>query len=422
MKKDIRKQVLFNIVITSILMAALFMFTRVEFFQGNLDEYTQFTVVASDDSGNGYQLLRITDTIEKDVRYALYSKNYNNEFSFYYNEELVLYISDELFVDDYYVFTIPRVSNELVRLEVVNDSALLYEVSFIDVDNYIDSNQLQDNEADYGEIMVDGIVVNRNIFFDLFDQNSKVVILVIGVIIFSVILASLPYDYFFEKIRLEKIKKYFGFAMKHLIITIFWISITMFVLVTFFADDKEGSSYYDDVLYFSEENTVIKMNVYVGITDWVVGDSDYGDYTVTYKVDVFTKSSDVYSVSFLCGEDYFGSVKSIKESNDLKVSDDREIDFYSFDDCFGSNQFSVIVREVSSGITIYESDEYDLYKEPFQTIEVFDMQYDDSGKYVVIGIVLFHLIVTTTITELLLYKLQKKEEENYLEKDNKKQI
>ncbi|KFZ26338.1 MAG: hypothetical protein KQ78_01436 [Candidatus Izimaplasma bacterium HR2] len=414
-------------------------------FIGNLEKYSEFTFVEDYKEDIDYQFLRVLSYEDNEVAYAIHSSDINTSYIFYNeNSEVVIEIdSDELVEDDFYLFTIEDYNRKVLTLKVFEDSNLINTLEFMYLEDYEEANNLSYNHENYDDINLTNIVDTHELLENNLLKSIIQYFLFGGALLGLVyIIAAIrkkkedpdleSYAEMRQKLKEKKTKKIEPKEKKELtkplrILKYIGINMLISLVVTYgiiiiigtFVYDESSSEFLDySELYFNEVNDDFDISLYIGISESLASDSDYGLDTVVYTV-VYDKAPDELLVgSFLCDGEYFG--RSFSDSGAIYGEHTdiyyRQIEIWRYEDCASADSFTLVLRNPNTAMTVFESEEYDLYKTADSAKEAFDLEEEDSNAIYLLYIYLFNATVTATLIRLGVKRLTKKDnqiEERY---------
>ncbi len=439
---------LFSLIVFPIFFALTLYFSmsglKISSFIGNLEKYNNFTFVEDYKGDVDYQFLRAFSYEDNDLTYAIHSSDTDTLFVFYNeNSEVVIEIdSDELIIEDFYIFTIENYNNEVLTLKVFKASKLINTLEFVYLKDYEDAKILNYGDRDFNDINLKSIVdthelIENNLLKSIITYFAFGGALLGLVYIIAVIKKKKEgpdlesYSEMRQRIKEKKTKKIELKEKKELskpLKILKYISINMLIslVVTYgiiiiigtFVYNESSTEYLEySELYFNEVNDEFNISLYIGISESIASDSDYGLDTVVYTV-VYDKTPDELLVgSFICDGEYFG--RSFSDSGEIYGEHTdiyyRQIEIWRFEDCESADSFKLVLRNPNTAMIVFESEEYDLYKTADSAKEAFDFEEDSNAVYL-LYIYLFNASVTATLIRLGVKKLIKKDnqiEERY---------
>lgn len=401
MKRKKLNQFHINILFVAVSIIFLIVLLRVDEFKGNLENYDTFGII---DDSNDYDLLRVLNNLDEESNLALYSKDLSLQFDFYHNDVLIHSIHNQLQEDDYVVFNLDQVIDENITLVVLSGTNVVDEMTFYYTNNYENIEYVIMNDIDYDSLILQNNIENRSIIIGLLLSDNINPLIVIGFFTFMIIIILIPYHKIFSYFFSKEVKKIFERIFIHIGLSVILFGLTLFIFVTIFVDEEESSSQFDNADYIYEDTDMFEVDVSVGImeTFWLNGSM----LEVVYRLKLITFDNDLdYTGIFICNNESFGFVGSIEES-DFSYDEVREVFFE--EKCQDSELFHIDVVDTKTGVLIYQTEDYKLYKDVDDTISTFNLVEYTNGKWITIGIFLFHFIITATLLDILIYKIDKK--------------
>ena len=374
---------------------------RVEEFKGNLENYDIFGII---DNNEEYDLLRVMNNLDEESNLALYSKDTLLQFDFYDNDILIYSIDNGLIEGDYLLFNLNQVIDTNIKLVVSKETIILDELTFYYTNNYRNIEYVIMNDMDFDLLLLQENIESRSIIVELMLSDNINPLIVIGLFTLMILVVFIPYHQIFSYFLSKDVKKIFERIFIHVMVSIILFAITLFIYVSIFVDEEESTSQFDNVDYIYEETDTFKVDTSVGITEtfWFSGSK----LEVVYRLKFITFDNDFdYTGIFMCDNEAFGYVRSVEES-DFSFDQVREV--FIENNCQSIEIFHIDIVDTKTGVLIYQTENYKLYKDTDETISTFNLVENSNGKLISFGIFLFHFLFTTTLLDILIYKVDKK--------------
>ena len=401
MKRKKLSQLQIKILFFAVSIIFVVVLLRVEEFKGNLENYDAFGII---DNSEEYDLLRVMNNLDEESNLALYSKDTLLQFDFYDNDILIYSIDNGLIEGDYLLFNLNQAIDKNIKLVVSKETVILDELTFYYTNNYRNIEYIIMNDMDFDLLLLQDNIESRSIIVELLMSDNINPIVVISIFIVMILVILIPYHRIFSYFFSKEAKKIFERVFIHIMLSIILFGITLFIFVSIFIDEEESTSQFDNVDYIYEETDMFKVDISVGImeTFWFSGSK----LEVVYRLKLITFDNDLdYTGIFICDNESFGYVRSIEES---VFSFDQVREVFIEENCQSSETFHIYIVDTKTGVLIYQTENYKLYKDTNETISTFNLVENSNGKFISLGIFLFHFLITATLLDILIYKIDKK--------------
>ena len=397
MKRKKLSQLQIKILFFAVSIIFVVVLLRVEEFKGNLENYDAFGII---DNSEEYDLLRVMNNLDEESNLALYSKDTLLQFDFYDNDILIYSIDNGLIEGDYLLFNLNQAIDKNIKLVVSKETVILDELTFYYTNNYRNIEYIIMNDMDFDLLLLQDNIESRSIIVELLMSDNINPIVVISIFIVMILVILIPYHRIFSYFFSKEAKKIFERVFIHIMLSIILFGITLFIFVSIFIDEEESTSQFDNVDYIYEETDMFKVDISVGImeTFWFSGSK----LEVVYRLKLITFDNDLdYTGIFICDNESFGYVRSIEES---VFSFDQVREVFIEENCQSSETFHIYIVDTKTGVLIYQTENYKLYKDTNETISTFNLVENSNGKFISLGIFLFHFLITATLLDILIYR------------------
>jgi hypothetical protein len=392
---------------------------------GHLAEIDSFGIVDTHTSETWHhQLIRAIDDDAASVSFFLYSNQENALFTFLdEDDQEIESIHGSLLIDDYQQVILDVDHFTTVRMTVHIENSLVDTVTFIYMDHYKDAKLLDvyPNQSNL-LLLYEEISTNITIFEYIKTQFLWLAVIIVSLTAFfnivhiiykNINIKSIPVSERMS-IHLENIGKFFSkfkWLLKQLTYNLFGglfiYVISTLLLVIFFGDDEaEGLEPLQEAVYFHEVSNGFDITVNIGASDSTWNDSDYGPNYIYYDVVFNSKPSGYYVASLSTENGYQGRALS---DQGLLFSgyEDPEyttINIYDAEDFESSETFEIVIRNAATGLIVFESDTYILYKQYDDVSDVFGIVIEPEPWQFSLYMFLFHVVITTSLIRYVYYR------------------
>lgn len=395
-----------------------------EQFTGNLSTVDSFAIVDTHQSGRWHhQLLRTLNASDNTVSFFLYTNHSGTVFKFYDpSDGLMLEVQGLNFMDDYDVIYLNTEHLNVIRMEVVITNTVVETVTFVYFSEYQDAQLLDVHPHPVEQLLLHDTVVQKMTLFEFIGEEiTFLATIIISLTVFFNIIHILWKKFnpshltISERLMdvLEKIKHITSkivWAFKQLFYNIFGglflFVITTLLLVFLFGEDTETPEPLNQAVYFNEVKNGFDVTVQIGASASTWNDSDYGPHYIYYEVIFNQKPSGYYVASLWTDNGYQGRALSDRGLilTGYEDSKNSTIDIYFAADFEESETFQLVIRNAYTGVVVFESEVYPLYKTYDDVSVDFGIVIEPDPWRFSLYIFLFHVVVTTSLIRYLYYR------------------
>ncbi len=307
-------------------------------------------------------------------------------------------------------------------MEVVITNTVVDTVSFVYLSEYSDALLLDVHPHPVEQLILHDTVVEKMTLFEFIGEElAFLATIIISLTVFFNIIHILWKKFnpshltiserlmnILEKIR--HITSKIVWAFKQLFYNIFGglflFVITTLLLVFLFGEDTETPEPLDQAVYFNEVKNGFDITVQIGASTSTWNDSDYGPHYIYYKVVFNQKPSGYYVASLWTESGYRGRALSDQGLILTGYEDpkDSTIDIYFASDFETSDTFKLVIRNAYTGMIVFESEEYTLYKTYDDVNMDFGITIEPDPWRFSLYIFLFHVLITTSLIRYLYFR------------------
>ncbi len=389
---------------------------------GNLAEIDSFGIVDTHKSEAWHhQLIRAIDDDAASVSFFLYSNQENARFTFLdEDDQEIESIQGSLLIEDYQFISLDIDHLTIVRMTVHIDNALVDSVTFMYLNDYRDAKLLDvyPNQSNL-LLLYEEISTNITIF-----EYIKTQFLWLAVIIVSLTAFFNIVHIIYKKINLKNIPisermsihfKYMRnilskvkWLLKQLTYNLFgglfiYVISTLLLVIIIGEDETEGLEPPHEAIYFNEVSNGFDITVNIGASDSTWNDSDYGPNYIYYNVVFNGKPSGYYVASLSTDNGYQG--RALSDQGLLFTGyEDPEystINIYHAYDFESSETFTLVIRNAATGLIVFESDTYTLYKHYDDVSDAFGIVIEPEPWQYSLYVFVFHVLITTSLIRYL---------------------
>jgi len=252
-------------------------------FVGNLEQYSDFKVI---DSNDNYDLLRVVDSDNKTSRLALYTEE-DYAFEFLYEGDLVLRLEDELIDGDYYLFDLSINDLSEVEMHVLSNGNTIDLLVFAYTNTWESANVLMYDYNDFDALILQDNIGSNSMLIDIISSEDTSIGYVILLFLIVLIIIFFPYGYLYYKIKLPRLKRVLILVVIDIISAAVLFGITIFIMFLIFNENEDAMSEYDIYEDIVVENDDFELRTNIGLTRtfWFSG----SNLEVTYHIILLSK-------------------------------------------------------------------------------------------------------------------------------------
>lgn len=392
---------------------------------GNLAEIDSFGIVDTHKSEAWHhQLIRAIDDDTASVSFFLYSNQENALFTFLDEDYIeIKSIQGSLLIEDYQQMILDIDHLTIVRMTVHIENNLVDTVTFMYMDHYRDAKLLDvyPNQSNL-LLLYEEISTNITIFEYTKTQFLWLAVIIVSLTAFFNIvhiiykklnLKSIPFSERMS-IHLENIGKILSkvkWLLKQLTYNLFgglfiYVISTLLLVIIIGEDEEEGLEPLHEAIYFNEVSNGFDVTVNIGASDSTWNDSDYGPNYIYYDVVFNSKPSGYYVASLSTDNGYQGRALSDRGLLFTGYEDPEYsmIQIYHAYDFESSENFKLVIRNAATGLIVFESDTYTLYKHYDDVNDVFGIVIEPEPWQFSLYMFVFHVLITTSLIRYVYYR------------------
>lgn len=395
-----------------------------ERLSGHLEDIDSFAIIDTHHSAIWHhQLIRAVDDDASSVSFFLYTNLEDAVFTLtdMDDQEIDNFDGSE-FIGDYHEISLEVENLTSIKMKVYVDSNLIDTVTFTYINNYQDAKLLDvyPNQANQ-LLLYEELARDLTLFEFIKIQFGWLALIIVSLTIFFNLIHIIYRRLNIKRIslsermsiRFECVKKIFSkvkWLLKHLIYNLFGglfiYVISTLLLVIFFGEDEEALEPPHEALYFNEIKNGFDITVSIGASDSSWNDSDYGPHYIYYDIIFNSKPSGYYVASLLTEEGYQGRALSDQGLLFTGYEDPeyRRISIYHAYDFESSDTFKLVIRYAATGLIVFESETYTLYKEYDDVTDVFGIVIEPEPWQFSLYLFVFHVLITTSLIRYVYYR------------------
>lgn len=409
-----------------------------EQFIGTLSDMESFAIVDTHISSQwSHQLLRFIHRDER-VSYALYADATDAVFEFYdtHGATAGLWVVTNPH-SDYVIIDLTSESLEVLRMDVILQGVKVDTFHFVHVSEIVDARLLDHHDQDASRLLIsDAIIQEVNLIQYLESRLLYLAGIIGGLTLFFNILFLMIRQFkirslhlsdssllAFDRIRI--LAKKIVWLLQQLFFNvfggIFLFVLTALALVLIFGEDPSAEESPNEAVYFETSGNGFNITVNIGLSDSSWNDSDYGPHYVYYEIIFNAQPSGYYIASFLTEEGFKGSALSDQGMIATGYVDENlsRIPIYFASDFETSETFRLVIRNAYTGMIVFTSEPYELYKDSDLVKTSFNVSIGSEPWRYSWYIFLFHVLVTTTLIRYLYWK---GEDKRILRREKRRQL